>query len=551
MADTKFEAGTVIRAEWLNEVNNIVYRWAPRQPTTPHQYGGVGEPVAAGGIAVDDTAAVQAAILSGRDVYLPPGSVFHVSGGLTGLRPGQRLFGGGTLKKIGTAQQPLLIIPDGVDGVLLDGICFDGSRSLAQAGDLTCAVAGYALPSLTIVQCSFFDWIDSGVKLFDCARTAINGCHFSNLAENGIVLSNAGVDPRTGGTYQTGRPTLTGQHRIVNNHFESITRRETVEGQRAVDGSAIAVASALGFPMQNIVIADNNFVDCLRAVWTLAQGAGAETQNLVINSNVISGNVRTTASGGYCKGGIFVGGAQSAVISDNTLRNTANFDSNGMPTAGIALFSTTSAENDMVQIVGNTITDDSAAAERTMYGIYVARARSARIHNNQLAGARVSGLFLNSTDGALRDIVAFGNQGGTAEQSWNQVVAFGFGRTQLVPNQANDVYVNGVQGASAFVMPTPGRIVGITAKLSAALPAGEISIAVLADNVAQQHVALPSSVFAATAMGSVRVSFDQSLHVAAGSSLRVVATTSGAASLTPISLVVTLLVDLSSRASST
>lgn len=71
MADTTFSSGTVVTAEWCNDVNNFVYKNVINVKTSP--YNAVGDGI------TDDTAAIQAAITAvgeagGGQVFLPAGT---------------------------------------------------------------------------------------------------------------------------------------------------------------------------------------------------------------------------------------------------------------------------------------------------------------------------------------------------------------------------------------------------------------------------------------------------------------------------------------------
>ena len=61
----------------------------------PLDYGAVGNGT------TDDSAALTAAIATGLDVYIPLGFTFATNGDVTGFVDNQRVFGSGTLKKIG------------------------------------------------------------------------------------------------------------------------------------------------------------------------------------------------------------------------------------------------------------------------------------------------------------------------------------------------------------------------------------------------------------------------------------------------------------------
>ena len=85
MASTTFvDRRTPIMADWLNDVNSVVYN----SPANVKMYGAVGDG------ATDDTTAIQAAIDASRMVYFPAGT-YLVTSTLTVNTANTSLFGDG------------------------------------------------------------------------------------------------------------------------------------------------------------------------------------------------------------------------------------------------------------------------------------------------------------------------------------------------------------------------------------------------------------------------------------------------------------------------
>lgn len=86
MADTTFVDGTVIEASWLNDVNDLVYSNTGTINVLVQETPAVGDGV------TDDTLAIQTALNTGKDVFLPPGT-YLTTQPLVLNTVGQRLYG--------------------------------------------------------------------------------------------------------------------------------------------------------------------------------------------------------------------------------------------------------------------------------------------------------------------------------------------------------------------------------------------------------------------------------------------------------------------------
>lgn len=96
MATTNFSSGTIISSTWLNEVDAFVFG--------PSSFNAAGDGV------TDDTAELQAALDTGKDVYLPEGNTYLFTTTLTMSTSHQKLYGPGILKPSGA-----------INGITLNG----------------------------------------------------------------------------------------------------------------------------------------------------------------------------------------------------------------------------------------------------------------------------------------------------------------------------------------------------------------------------------------------------------------------------------------------
>lgn len=452
------------------------------------------------------------------------------------------MFGGGTLKKLGPTFAPLVLLPDGSQGVVFDGIRFDGSSAQFSFGNPVQGIKGYLTNGVTVRNCSFVDIIDVGIKLLDGARLLAIGNRFLNMGENAIELHNYAFDTRTGQPYQTPRPLVQGFHRIIGNHFEKISRREDEFGIQLVDACGIVFVGAPGYPQQNLVISHNTFVDCLRAIWTEANEVGVESRNITITHNTILGNAYKTSGGSYGKAGIGLIGIRGGVVRGNIIRNPANYAIVGTDTCGIIISASQGvSDSAALEVADNVIVDDTGAPERTMYGIVVNWGTQLSIQNNQIRGMRTGGILLRSGSEGVRNTSVAGNDGTHGDASWNRVIALRFSAS-LATNSSHVVYPYGIAGDNELIIPANGRVVGLAASVPTPLQGGSVSVALALDGVPY----LPLGVsFTAGASANAQVEATQGAKATAGTRARVTAVTSGATS--PAMLDVTVFLDLGAR----
>jgi hypothetical protein len=441
----------------------------------PIDYGAVGDGV------VDDAVAVQAAVNTGLDVYAPTGYVFALTSSITGFVNGQRIFGGGTFKKKSGTISPIFLLPDESENVWFDGVNFDGTSASFTFGDSVSGILAYITRSLKVTNCKFFDIIDVGIKLRDGANLYAAGNTFFNIGENGIELHNYTVDVRTGLPYVGTRPVIEGNHTIIGNRFEKITRFENPLGP-LVDCNAIIFISAVGYPQKNIRIIGNVIIDCLRFIWTESNSPSPPSDGVVISGNTMIGGVNGgTAENIYGKAGIGIIGGKNVVISDNTFKNIANHNPIGTETACI-IVSGYAGATENIEIHGNSCVDDSGLADRTEWGIYCAIGQDIRIHNNYVSGVQNgAGIYLEPN--LVLNSTVYANRNTEASYSWNQIVPFVFTRPSIAANQTVDAYPWGQTFDDALVLPTGGVIVAVSAKLSTTITAGNLTVKTFANGV--------------------------------------------------------------------
>lgn len=145
---------------------------------------------AVGDGSTDDTAALQAAINTGKPVQLRAGDAYGISAELSMSVSGSGLFGGGTIKLLASHAKTgntLSAVAVTATGVTLDGVTFDGSA--VTGATLNNRFVWCTAPRLTVIGCSFISLPKGG--------TNFNGA---------IGASAAAPYLRAIGNYFTGNP---------------------------------------------------------------------------------------------------------------------------------------------------------------------------------------------------------------------------------------------------------------------------------------------------------------------------------------------------------
>lgn len=445
----------------------------------PLDYGAVGDGVA------DDSAALTAAVGTGLDIYLPVGFTFATAGNLTGFANGQRVFGGGTLKKIGAGLNPIVLLPDLSEGVTFDGITFDGNKAIYAAGNINTGILGYVTNSLNVIRCTFLDFRDCGIKLRDGARLLVDGCTFSSIDTNGIEVRLYTNDPRTGLPYPV-RP-ANRDYKVVNSFFSMID--DGLQGAGEGCGANLSSTSGTYF-LENVVVANNTFEDVLRSIWSENNVAGGEIRNVSIVGNTIVGNI---AGAGVVetKDGIGIIEGFNVTITGNTVRNVGNFAPPGGTCACIQLSGLACYD---VSIIGNTLVDDTGNADRTDYCVYLNVTEKIIVRNNTMSGASVSQIGFV---GAPISLIADGNVGAEGEYSWGDPTPYIFQRSNVPAGSATiATYPCGQTDWQEIPAPCRGAAVGLSVLLSTPITAGTATFKVYSNGTHRANLDITQADFA-------------------------------------------------------
>jgi hypothetical protein len=499
------------------------------------RFGAVGDGVA------DDTAEIQAALDTDRDVEIPLGKTFLVDGDLRNGTNFQRIYGGGCIKKKAGNVKPIFYLLDESDGVHFDNIEIDGTLASFTVGNATPAILGYLAKSLTVTNCYLRDNADAGIKLRDSAGLIAIGNRFYKTKNNGIELRSYINDPRTGSPYVGTRPEIQGNIKIVGNHFNRIDDG----GHGAGDGCGITFDSVNGsYPYKNVTIEGNTFVDTLRCIWTENNITGSEAVNVSIVGNTLLGCV-SGAGTIECKDGIGLIGIKGAVISGNTIRNISNIVSVG-DTTGITISGSlgVTVVTD-VTITNNIIIDDTAAANRNDYGIRVTLGDGLTIYGNRISGASIAQISIAASN--TSDIDCYANPGAELDYSWSQIWTTPFWKDNLAASSTHNLAPSGWAGDYEIPMPCNGVLVGVTARLSAAISAGTITIKSYTNSVERTNLQVVNADFGGGAIATKTIASQDGVVVTQGQRIRVEAVTDGSWLPTTDDLFVSLTFDIGKK----
>jgi len=148
-------------------------------------FGAVGDGV------TDDTAAIQAALDTGKRVILPKSSSnYKVTALIISLSNTHFIGQGGTLEQIAGTSGHILSVGDSslsviTSNVVVDGIKIYGNKNQQQLGDLNFAIACYKLIEAKLTNCNVTDAKQSSLHIAHCDRFHVSGNRFETAGVSG------------------------------------------------------------------------------------------------------------------------------------------------------------------------------------------------------------------------------------------------------------------------------------------------------------------------------------------------------------------------------
>jgi hypothetical protein len=288
-----------------------------RETVSVKDFGAVGDGV------TDDTAAIQAAVASGKDVcfsYSEAGASYLLTSTVNVTTPGQKLFSYGIPTEAGNAK--IVFTNNGIGfnvtapQVVFSNLCMEGARSGADIGIYAARTVNTDDIDVSVENCRFDSW-SLVIRVIGRALTCLsnvfatsNKCIELSWPTSGVIATSRWQDLPWGF-----RAT-----RITNNRAHSVDRFITVSG-------------ANNNAFRGALITDNQ-LDIGRGFFD------GGIQNSIISNNVVNHSNTTIIS-------ITAGGA-GLTISDNTFQGTLNVIEDSP--ANAILFSTGAP------VIGTTIT---------------------------------------------------------------------------------------------------------------------------------------------------------------------------------------------------
>src|SRR3990167_1863451 len=271
-------------------------------------YGAVGDG------STDDTAAIQAAVATGKDVFIPrTASFYKVTAVITLATAGQTIWGLGERSYIkGTGTNQNVFTASGVDGIKVYNCKIESPSTRSGLTD-GCGIYFVNCDRVNILDNLFAGGRSAGVQLRDCNYGYVCGNKF---------LSSV-VNPATDNHTQTG----------TDIYLSYSSSHNSIIGNTCISGIGVGIAVQTitsGDKADFNTIVGNIVRDQPQYGIMLYRMNTADTvfNNVIANNTVanISGDVQHSTSGYVYGAGIYVQGAEFTAVSVNTIYNTNTND---------------------------------------------------------------------------------------------------------------------------------------------------------------------------------------------------------------------------------
>jgi parallel beta-helix repeat protein len=338
-------------------------------------FGAIGDGVA------DDTAAIQAALNTGEDVFVPGTSAYYKLTSALNMANKQRLYGEGersTLRQITSLQNVVV-------GSSRTGCTVDNLRIYA-VGDISSYSDGAGIIFFSSSRCAVRNCLVENHRGAGVSIYSSNDC----VVENNIFLNSpvANLEPNT--------------NSLADIAVVFSSSRNIVQGNICRSGQATGIIfqSISGNDACDDNIADSNIVGDCKAYGIVAYRVGGltsgnSTSRAVISNNVIrniSGTILNSIPNNYSFGsGVYLQGAEDSVVIGNTIKNTHS----GSVTFAQTLAPGAIGATNMTRFV----IDGNVIDQEKMFGIHVGDPNTGGepvgqgiISNNKISNATLTGI---------------------------------------------------------------------------------------------------------------------------------------------------------------
>ncbi len=338
----------------------------------------------------DDTAAINRAIeaisAEGGSLLFPAGTTCLTAGGH--LLPSNTTIraSGAVIRKL--ADPPpaegelahLFMALDGTENLHVRGGTFDLNRDAFQDRERD----GLTLSAFFLRRHRGANFVDvtirngpeNALKFWNTRDVSLTNCRFENFFNIIIEFNNPEVDGAPEGI----EAPASGNYNISECYFQDVD--DFLNG--AGNGCGIAVAGTRLQPHEVVVIENNTFVGCNRAIWFEAEGEGMEATDVKVSHNTIIGSVTGTET----LHGIGLVGVRNGTIEHNVILNVGSTSETVSEPAGITVSGSATVESADLSVRYNIIRDLRAApGNHTRYGLLLTRGVRLMVTDNFVSGA--------------------------------------------------------------------------------------------------------------------------------------------------------------------
>lgn len=263
------------------------------------------------------------------------------------------------------------------DGLTVEGIEFDLSRSSATNGNTVSAFMLVRHDNLTVRWCKFRDGIEEGLKLYKCQNVRVEDSDFSNIRNNGIQCHAPSSDSYTGAK---------GNRGWENIWIHGCTFTDIDDGAGgAADGEGVTFNSTdNAVTCKGAWVFANYFLRCIRGIHSEANPSGGSAC-WMDDLHIFDNTVRDSK----CHG-IILGGARYSYVQHNTVINPGQTGNVTGGAFGIKMTGTnggTPQASKHCKVDHNTVYDDRGGSAQMTVGIFITVSEDFTVEHNDSQGA--------------------------------------------------------------------------------------------------------------------------------------------------------------------